>query len=292
MRQRDVNWLNNTPIPIRIFLCYNIILIAVILLIDRSFTFAHLISYHIFLIFIYFWANKIYSETRSKYIKLLLMQSIIAIAAWLHFESGALNVLMSYGFFDSQIKALDSFVFGQNPNQILFRYGNSFIDQIMHISYFSFYLILFIPFTLIYLKNIEEGEYMLGGMIFTLFLCFLFFIFFPVIGPTADRVSLDMFSSNNGFISIMNYIFSNYDNDGGAFPSSHVALSLVVVLFVREYYDKLFHFYLINLILLSLSTIYCSYHYAIDVVVGYIVGLFVYLLYQKCFNFSKQFSGE
>jgi len=51
-------------------------------------------------------------------------------------------------------------------------------------------------------------------------------------------------------------------------PSSHVAIALCTVFFSFRYLRKIRYVHLVMAVMLCLSTIYCRYHYAVDVVAG------------------------
>lgn len=217
-----------------------------------------------------------------------------------HYETGLLNRIIFPGFFDDVIQKVDQAIFGVLPNRVLSKiFPYDTIHQIFHFFYFTFYFLLFIPVLAVYLKerNSLEGntnsvkldlckfkstQNILFVILFAMFICYWIFIIFPVAGPTAERSYL--FSNAGGFISIMNYLFKVGDLDGGAMPSSHVAVSLIVALFSYRYLRKYFAIILIDFTLLTISTVYCSYHYAIDVICGLAAGGLLYYLGEMVFK--------
>ena len=66
---------------------------------------------------------------------------------------------------------------------------------------------------------------------------------------------------------IMAFIY-DFEAPGGAFPSSHIAVALCTVWFSWRFVPRIRYAHLILVILLCLSTIYCRYHYAVDVLGG------------------------
>jgi len=75
------------------------------------------------------------------------------------------------------------------------------------------------------------------------------------------------------FTHTMVYIYKMNEHWGGAFPSSHVAVALTLTMIGFRYFRKFAWILLINTIFLSISTVYCHYHYFVDVIFGYIVGV-------------------
>jgi membrane-associated phospholipid phosphatase len=77
-----------------------------------------------------------------------------------------------------------------------------------------------------------------------------------------------------------------------AFPSSHVGVTLVLLLLAwRSGSRRLFYWVLPFLLLMCLATVYIRAHYAIDVFAGLISGTMIYFilqfLYTRCFSQTK-----
>ena len=70
------------------------------------------------------------------------------------------------------------------------------------------------------------------------------------------------------FFKIMAVIYRNFEAPGAAFPSSHVAVALVTVYFSFHYLRGIRWVHLAVAILLCVATVYCRYHYAVDVAAG------------------------
>ncbi|MFQ5584933.1 MAG: phosphatase PAP2 family protein, partial [Calditrichia bacterium] len=63
---------------------------------------------------------------------------------------------------------------------------------------------------------------------------------------------------------------------GGAFPSSHVAVAVVVLYFVWHYFPRTGKYaFLPAVIALSLSTVYGQYHYVTDMLSGLLMGIII-----------------
>ena len=66
----------------------------------------------------------------------------------------------------------------------------------------------------------------------------------------------------------MALIYDIFEAPGAALPSSHVAASICTLWFSFRYRLRIRHVHLVTVVLLCLSTIYCRYHYVIDVIAG------------------------
>ena len=70
------------------------------------------------------------------------------------------------------------------------------------------------------------------------------------------------------FYRLMGWIYRVFERPGAAFPSSHVAIALCTVFFSFRYLRRIRYLHLVAAVLLCLATVYCRYHYAVDVLAG------------------------
>ena len=82
----------------------------------------------------------------------------------------------------------------------------------------------------------------------------------------------------------MALIYDVFEAPGAALPSSHVAASICTVWFSFRYRLRVRHLHLVAVILLCLSTIYCRYHYVIDVLAGLLTIAVLLPLGNQLFN--------
>jgi membrane-associated phospholipid phosphatase len=66
----------------------------------------------------------------------------------------------------------------------------------------------------------------------------------------------------------MAVIYRNFESGGGAFPSSHVAVAICTLYFSCRHLPRIRHIHLVAVIAMCLATVYCRYHYAVDVAAG------------------------
>ncbi|RLJ09694.1 MAG: hypothetical protein DRP15_02800 [Candidatus Aenigmatarchaeota archaeon] len=74
----------------------------------------------------------------------------------------------------------------------------------------------------------------------------------------------------------MKEIFNNARLGGAAFPSSHVAISLIALFLNRKYNKYLIPIYFPFTITLFISTVYLYAHYFVDVLGGVFIGILFY----------------
>lgn len=197
---------------------------------------------------------------------------------FVHYESGVLSQLVTADYFDPVFANLDRWLFGRDLYAWLApTLGSLVISEIMNGAYFSFYLMITGLLLATYLWRRQWSEELVFMLTLCLYTHYFFFILLPVVGPTGLRASL--FAGQGGLVGPFVYaLVESGDTAGGAFPSSHCA----GVIFLNWYAGRIFGRRVALLlapvtILVVISSVYLSMHYAVDSVAGLITGgLFAY----------------
>lgn len=109
------------------------------------------------------------------------------------------------------------------------------------------------------------------------------FIFIPASGPVFLRG--ETMPEGFVFIPAMNWLYSTFDRGGGAFPSLHVAGAFVMVHYANRFFTKRYYSLNIYFVLISASTVICSFHYAIDVIAGAVTGWISLLIGSRIYSY-------
>ena len=133
-------------------------------------------------------------------------------------------------------------------------------------------------------------------MTITFLVCYIIFIFIPVAGPRfALTESFDGEIKSILFRQLIFFIFERGAIKGAAFPSSHVAVAVCILLNAFKFHKTIFKLFLPFVICLFLGTIYGRFHYVLDSAVGalcgillYYLGNYVYIILQKKYNGQKE----
>ncbi len=221
---------------------------------------------------------------RNKSVNFLRYWYPLGLFIFLYEESGILNHLVFDHYFSDIFVQIDYWIFGFQPSVILSqRFSHPLISEYMSFSYFTYYPL--IPFLgmLLYLKGkYREFDTMMFSASLTFYACFLFFIFFPVAGPQfifPDVIGRKL--KGYLFAPIMNLILEMGEIENGAFPSSHVAIAMLILLFCFRYEPKIAHWLSYFFLMLCLSTVYINAHYFIDIPGGIAIGILGYLFSPK-----------
>ena len=94
----------------------------------------------------------------------------------------------------------------------------------------------------------------------------LTFIFFPT------YVRLTVLEGNDIFTNILRIIHEHWGRYD-AFPSGHVYITTLLMLFFGRWYPRYKPLWIVILVVVSLSTLFTGQHYILDVVGGYLVAL-------------------
>ena len=203
---------------------------------------------------------------------------IIFAFPFLYWDVGPLLHMVSVGEFDHLIIAIDRLIFGTLPNIWVQKIVNPWLTEIMQLSYSIYWITIPLGGAIFYFrKEFHHFERLLFYVTFTFFLSYFIFIFFPVAGPRfylADQIQ----ANYHGFMisNLLRNFVRNVGFRGGAFPSSHVGVAVVILIYVWHFRPGIARFLFLPLVIaLSLATIYGQYHYFTDVLAGLLMGIII-----------------
>jgi membrane-associated phospholipid phosphatase len=182
---------------------------------------------------------------------------------------------------------IDYMIFNNHPTVMLERIVNPFLTDVLQIAYSTYYLIP-ISFGILLLRNKqrEDFERSLFLIMFCFYLSYLGYILMPALGPRFAIDHLHNTELRGLFVAeriqnILNYL-EGIKRD--AFPSGHTAVALIVLYLAYRFRRGFFWILLPVVLALLFSTVYCRYHYVIDLIAGFgltIVTIILGELYYK-----------
>lgn len=201
-------------------------------------------------------------------------------------ETGELNQMFVAGFLDAPLIRLEERIFGAQPS-LTFMENLPFlaVSELFYASYFSYYIMIAGVGLVLYLRDRQQFFHYLSVNSFVFYVCYLIYIFVPVMGPRVFWQAIDGYElpadvrlevlaqfpaavQAGPFFRIMAWIYEHLEASGAAFPSSHVAVALTTLYFSWRYLPRIRFAHLVLVVLLCLSTVYCRYHYVVDVAAG------------------------
>jgi membrane-associated phospholipid phosphatase len=192
-------------------------------------------------------------------------------------EIGLLNDRLPLGAIlrnDAVVQSWEAALFGGQPSRDWIRQAPSvFWSGVLHLAYFAYYPILIGgPLALALRGKRAEARHVMFAMLTAFVPCYVAFILFPVAGPYYA------FPQPTGPVrevwsaSLVYGVLGAGSSVGAAFPSSHVAATLAITLGVSRYAPGLAWAFAPAAVLLTVGTVYCQMHYAMDAMVGLVVG--------------------
>ncbi|NVK53512.1 MAG: phosphatase PAP2 family protein [Flavobacteriaceae bacterium] len=227
------------------------------------------------------------SILKSAFLHLLRNIYPVLFAGYFYTETVHYNKLF-FNNLDQIFIDLDQWLFGFQPSIQFSEYiNNSWFTELMYFAYFSFYfIILGFVIAMLFKRKVLFIESIFKVTFSLLFFYFIFAIF-PSAGPQFYFDLPNKSAPTNGYIfqEIMHIIQENAEQPTGAFPSSHVGVTIVILLLARKKLPLFFNISLPLSILLVLSTVYIKAHYAVDAIFGLLIAPIVVYLATLVYNF-------
>lgn len=214
---------------------------------------------------------------------LLFIRSIYPVFLFGYFftSSHTFNRILFTSWQDPFFMQIDKAIFGYYPS---LSWGVNFaypaMQELFHFAYFCYYpMILGLPVYL-YFKQPKAFRELIFNLTFVFYLCYTIYSVLPVIGGRFIPEAMEITQTYRAglFTHIMVFIYRTSNHLGGAFPSSHIAITLVLTVAALRYLKRMGYVFAIIAFFLSIATVYCHYHWFIDAVFGILTGIMGYYL--------------
>ena len=199
-------------------------------------------------------------------------------------------VFRDYGdSFDPLLIEIEQRVFGFQPSLVWSRaWPWPWLLELMEFGYFSYYFFAVIGLVMIWRTEVRDtaenwamSMAMVRDLVAVMLTCYTWYTFFPVWGPKYfDYLGLAGSVESEGlhgwiFTDLMRHIHANGALHGAAFPSSHVAGSMVSWWWGWQAAPRQRWWFTTLWVVLGLSIVYCRYHSVVDLVAGVAWGVLV-----------------
>ncbi len=193
-------------------------------------------------------------------------------------EVATLNRVLHPGvFFDADIQRVEGFLFHTQPSRtlhVLLPWRP--LGEYLHLGYFSYYFLVPVLAVLLRFRRPRAAfEIAIASVALVFYICFVFFIVFPVAGPYYSFPPPAPHTVGYVIPRLVHWILNHGSSVGAAFPSSHVAVSVTTWIMAMRYHRTLARVYLFLVPALAVGAIYGGYHYATDVVAGAMLAVIV-----------------
>lgn len=168
--------------------------------------------------------------------------------------------------YDRDLQAIDQWLFGVQPSVWLEQFHHPWLTEIAFICYLLFFFWqLALGILLFARKNGDFADYLLRVIIFYM-LSYILYIMVPAVGPRFDlaaQYTVDL--EGVYFAERIRQIFIDIPMYRDCFPSGHTGLTLLVLFTAWQkraykFFGVMFPFAM----MLIFSTVYCRFHYVVD----------------------------
>ena len=229
-------------------------------------------------------------KTTSKIVQLIRYTYPLILSGYFYQETAFYNKLF-FSNLDPLLEKLDFALFGFQPSLIFSERASSLLfSELMYFGYFSFYILIIIFVVVFYFFKNDEFIKTVFYFSASFYLFYLFFAFFPSAGPqfyypSPENVLPKAFI----FDKIMHFIQYIGEQPTGAFPSSHVGISIIYLMLVRKASVTIYWISIPIVFLLILATVYIKAHFVVDVIGGVLFApIFLFLSKRIYWSISEK----
>jgi membrane-associated phospholipid phosphatase len=180
---------------------------------------------------------------------------------------------------NSLIIRLEFHIFHRVPMDWMHEHASNWVIEFLEFGYFAFYPLYPVVGGLLW---VWRGRPLFGSAFRRLTdtlsvgyaICYTTYLLFPTQSP-ANRVGVQQIGSTHGgvFERAVRDIQNHAGVHGNAFPSAHIMLAFVVLMFAYRYLPRVAPWLLFPVLLMCVGAVYDGYHYTTDVVVGGVIGI-------------------
>ncbi|MEI6783647.1 MAG: phosphatase PAP2 family protein [Verrucomicrobiota bacterium] len=209
-------------------------------------------------------------------------------------ETGSLNRMFFTDYLDPLVAQWEQQLFGCQPSVLFMaKFPWLALSELFYISYFCYYIMIAGVGLALFLRSRQQFFHYVSVVSFLFYVCYLIYILLPVIGSRAFFHQVDGYAlpaatqqlavtdaypaavQTGVFFQIMKWVYRVFEAPGAALPSSHVAVALCTLYFSFRYLRPIRYLHLFVVVLLCLATVYCRYHYVVDVLAGLLTAAVV-----------------
>jgi membrane-associated phospholipid phosphatase len=192
---------------------------------------------------------------------------------------------------DPLLIRLDYMLFNGNPAVMLENIQFPLLTDILQLSYSTYY---FLPVILGVALKANNDDSHFERSLFLIMLCFYLsyvgYLLWPALGPRFSIHALQGTELRGLIVAdpIRDFLNKLEGIKRDAFPSGHTAVSLVVLYLAFRFEKRLFRIFLPIVLALIFSTVYCRYHYVVDVIAGVILTFVTIVLGETYYGYRAK----
>ena len=179
------------------------------------------------------------------------------------------------GWFDRWLIAFDFNFAGVHPSVWLAQFASPALNDFMQFAYMTYFFYLLILPAILYMQRDRLAFWtVMVSTAIAHYTVYVIAILFPIESPFYSLASLQTKALAGGWCTAAIGLIERFGRvHGAAFPSAHVAGSMVAILASCRYRRWLFWVCLPFFASMCVATVYGRYHYVADVLAGIVVGV-------------------
>jgi membrane-associated phospholipid phosphatase len=198
-------------------------------------------------------------------------------------EVSFLALIVRGAWQNAHLIALESALVPIASSEWVHRFISAWVSEILEFGYFTFYP-MYPVLGGVFWATRHRAQFTRTFRSFTDSLsvgyafCYATYLLFPTRSPSHNGRPLSVVASTAGggpFHFLVRLIQSRAGVHGNAFPSAHIMLSCVTLVFAFRYFPRIAPVLLICVLLMCVGAVYDGYHYVVDVLAGAALGIVV-----------------
>jgi membrane-associated phospholipid phosphatase len=216
--------------------------------------------------------------TRSARRRPALDWLVLTVGPLMYVEMRWIIAGMALPHHDALVVGWEHALFPSNPSATLApRWSARPLSETLHLAYALYYLLVYVPSIILYARG-RRDAFVATALAFAVVYgtCFIIYALFPVDGP---RYLVGPAAAPDGPVRrFVLALLERGSSRGTAFPSSHVAASVVSALCALRFQRPVGVVVAVVAAALTLATVYGGFHYAVDAIAGLLLGIVAWLV--------------
>ena len=194
-------------------------------------------------------------------------------------ELGGLVHAIFPGWFDRWFIAFDYEIAGVHPSVWLAQFASPWLNDFMQFAYMTYFIYLLLLPAILYMRGERRAFWtVMVSTAIAHYSVYVISILLPVESPYNSLAALNTHALPGGYCTALIDLIEHYARvHGAAFPSAHVAGSMVALFASWRYRRWLFWACAPFFVSMCVATVYGRYHYVADVLAGLAVAALGFL---------------
>ena len=202
-------------------------------------------------------------------------------------EVSFLSLSIRSGWQNAHLIAFESLLFAAPPALWMHERASSWLIEFLEFGYFLFYPLYPVFGGMFWAwrdrpRFADAFRRLTDALSIGYVVCYATYLFLPTQSP-ANRLGVQQIATSDGgpFQAMVRLIQSHGGVHGNAFPSAHIMLAFVVLVFAYWFLPRVAPWLLVPILLMCVGAVYDGYHYASDVAAGALVGIVVGMVFVR-----------